>query len=96
MKLEMYAIYDSAARAFRAPMFMKSAGLAVRAFTDAVNSPDTELNAHPGDFSLARVGTFEDDSGVVIPEEMGPHTITTARQCINDQLDTNMSPGGTA
>lgn len=86
MKLEMFAIYDSAAGCYRSPMFFQSAGLAIRAFGDAVkdDNPKNELHVHAGDFYLRRIGEFEDTTGAIAPLE-APQTLITGDQCLAEQ-----------
>lgn len=93
MKHEMYAIYDSQAKCFRTPFFAKTKGLAIRMFSEAVNTPESELNKHSLDFSLHKTGTFEDDSGSLVPETHGPVKTITASELLEDPIP--QSPGGT-
>lgn len=68
MELNMYAVYDEKAQAFRSMHFVQSDGVATRNFGDAVCSenPNTAyLRQHPSDFSLYCVGSFDDESGLV-------------------------------
>lgn len=98
MNHEMFAIYDAAAGCYRSPMHMKSAGLAIRAFTDAVNAKDNELSAHPEDFTLFRVGTFDDDTGEVTAFKPTPMKVMTALEVVaqrgDDHPDLFPQPGG--
>ena len=49
------------------PFFMKSTGEAVRAFSDLANDRQTMVGQHPADFTLFKIGDFEDRHGRFIP-----------------------------
>ena len=58
MKLYIVAVHDQAADAFMRPFFVPSIGMAIRSFTDEVNRADSEMNRHPGDYTLHELGVF--------------------------------------
>lgn len=62
MILHIFSVWDSKAEAFATPFFMHSKGLAVRAFSDTINDPNSSLSKHPYDYALFYLGTFADDS----------------------------------
>lgn len=63
MKLEIMTVLDKKARAFCSPFFVTHIAVGVRTFSMGANKPDTNVWAHPEDFALYHLGTFEDDSG---------------------------------
>lgn len=65
MTMLCFSVYDNASQAFGTPFFDRTASLATRSFTDAVNSkePGNVLNRHPVDFSLYLLGSFEEATG---------------------------------
>lgn len=63
MKLVVVAIFDSAAAAFQRPFFVPQVGMAMRAFSDEVSRDGSEMNRHPGDYTLFELGTFDEDFG---------------------------------
>jgi hypothetical protein len=66
MKLNVYSIFDSAAKAYTNPFFMHNDGLAIRAFSDNVNSEqENNISKHPDQFTLFRIGEFDDSSGEI-------------------------------
>lgn len=66
MKLNAYAIFDTAAVAYLQPFFMHNDDLAVRAFRDNVNADtDSVISLHPEQFTLFKIGTFDDKSGTL-------------------------------
>lgn len=60
------SIRDSAVNAFMQPFFVPAVGAAVRAFGDEVARKETPMNAHPDDYELFELGTFDDSVGRVI------------------------------
>lgn len=65
MKLNIYAIFDSATNAYMQPFPMQSDGQALRAFTDLAVRADHDIGQHPEDYSLWRVGSFDDNEGLM-------------------------------
>ena len=70
MKLNIYSIYDSAAKAYMSPFFMHNHGLAIRAFSDQVNSQqENQIKNHPEQFTLFMIAEYNDQSGYITPLE---------------------------
>ena len=66
MESKIYAVFDSKALVYRTPpFFMATDGMAVRAMSDLVNSPETEFYRHTQDFTLYQIGLFEDSTGAI-------------------------------
>lgn len=61
MKVKIYSVYDSKASAFMMPQFYQTAGIAERAFTEAVNTKDTPFFKYPEDFTMFELGVFDDE-----------------------------------
>lgn len=70
MRMFIYTIFDSAAGAYMRPFFMQSDGQAMRAFTDIACDAEHDIGKHPEDYSLCRIGMFEDGKGQVIGENV--------------------------
>lgn len=68
LKLVVLSVYDVVAEVFLTPFFLKTDAEGVRGFEDACADQRTALFAHPEDYRLMRIGTFDDCSGVVSPE----------------------------
>ena len=92
MILTMYAIYDTAARVYKQPFFMRADGEALRGFEHLAVSNENDIGKHPEDYSLFRIGRFDDNKGAVEPQ--APECIATAlelvakaRQIMPGQLD---------
>lgn len=65
MILKVFAVLDVKVAAYLQPFFMRTAGEAVRAFTGAVNSPETQFGKNPEDYSLFELGEFNDMNGLL-------------------------------
>ena len=76
MRLHIFAIYDSAAGAYMRPFFTRSDPEALREFGNLCNNADHPIGAHPEDYSLCRIGSWDDVSGHINGEK--PVTLRTA------------------
>ncbi len=66
MKKVYYAVYDRKAELFSPPFLEITDGTAVRAVQDLViNNKDHAFAKHPADFSLHRLGEFDEITGVL-------------------------------
>lgn len=63
--LIVYAVHDCKADAYGSPMFLPTKGLALRGFSDACADAASPLAAHPGDYSLYEIGSFDPNSGLL-------------------------------
>lgn len=66
-KMVVCCVRDSALGAFAAPMTFVAMGQAQRSFRDEVNRKDSAIFAHPEDYELYLVATFDEDSGEISP-----------------------------
>lgn len=80
MRLSVYSIYDVAAGAYARPFFMQSDAAAQRAFGDEVVNPESNIGAHPEDYSLFRVGYWDDNKGKLVGE--APECLITALEAL--------------
>jgi len=69
MKLDMYAVHDSAVGAYNRPMCFRSRGEALRSFADAVSQEENGFMRHADNYSWWFVGHFDDESGSLIPAQ---------------------------
>ncbi len=103
MKLNIYTIFDTASGLYLRPLFAQSDGLAMRSFEDAAMNAETEVGQHPEDYSLNRIGIFDDTNGTLTNEPnscliTGLEAVAKARNVNRDNLellDKNVM-GGTA
>ena len=69
MKKIYYAVYDRKAEMFSPPFLEVKDGTAIRAIQDAIASKDHPFAKHPEDFSLHQLGIFDDETGIITPNE---------------------------
>lgn len=71
MILLVLGIYDVKADAFtRPPFFMGTRGQATRAFADLATAEQSEVAKHPEDYKLMVLGTFDDNTGELKPQQI--------------------------
>lgn len=75
------AVRDRQLNAFLRPFTAATRGQAIRAFSDEVNRPDSDLAKHPADYELYELGTFEETSGKLLPNEQ-PQQLALASNLI--------------
>lgn len=63
MKQNIYSTFDTAAGIYSSPLFANSDGEIMRAFTDLVQNADHPIGQHPEDYSLFRMGTYDNING---------------------------------
>lgn len=103
MKLKIYSIYDRGTEAYMRPWYAQADNAAIRAFIDTGLDATHEIARHPEDYTLMRIGVFDDNSGEITPEIpkkllTGLEAIAEARKVDKAQLeafDESLSPGGT-
>lgn len=90
MKLKVFSVFDSAARAFLPPFFMPESGQAHRAFVDGVNSNDHPWGKHPEDYALYHIGFFDDDTAKL--ESITATCVVTAGAVIERSIGDRVHP----
>lgn len=81
MKLAIFSVYDVKVGAFMQPFFSPTTGAALRSLTDAVNDPKHEFSKHVEDYTLFRLGEWDDTSGLF--ESGPPDSVVTCRELVN-------------
>jgi hypothetical protein len=81
MKQIICTVKDRAADAYGRPMFVPSAGVAIRSFSDEINrnNADNQLYNHPDDFDLYELGEFDDNTGMFALHEQ-PKLLSLGKQ----------------
>ncbi len=80
MLMQIYSIYDTAVGAYMRPFFSQADGDATRMFSDLCMDAEHPVGRHPEDYSLFRLGGFNDQDGKVIGD--GPECLSTALEMI--------------
>lgn len=65
MLTKIYVIHDVVSDAFMSPFYSPQDGSAVRAVVTQLRDPNSMLAQHPADYSLYRIGEFDDQLGVI-------------------------------
>lgn len=91
MKLNAYTIYDVASGVYMRPFFSQADGQAIRGFNDIALDMNHEVGKHPEDYTLYRVGSFNDTTGKLEGEQLeklttGLEAVHTSRQVNQDKI----------
>lgn len=65
MKVNFYSVFDTATGAYMRPWTMMSDQQAIRAFTAEATNAESDVGRNPEDFSLFRLGSFDDVLGAI-------------------------------
>lgn len=83
MKQLAYSVRDSKAERFISPFFAPTRAVAQRMFETAANTVGENFNRHCNDYTLFEIGTFEDETGVIVPFENGKISLGLASEYIH-------------
>lgn len=91
MKLHAYTIFDVASGIYMRPFFSQADGQAIRGFKDIALDKDHEIGKHPEDYTLFRIGDFNDNTGEIrsdLIEKLinGSEVLAEARQVNQEQI----------
>lgn len=78
MRLNVYTIFDTASASYKRPFCAQADGEVIRLFKDLALNKDHEIGQHPEDYSLWRIGFFDDNKGELTPE---------AKECLGTALE---------
>lgn len=78
MKYAVCSVKDRAIDAFNRPIYVPTVGVAIRSFNDEVNRKDSEMAAHPEDYDMYELGSWDDQTAIYTPLEM-PRVIARAQ-----------------
>lgn len=68
MRSFVFSVFDSCSAVYDRPFISSADGAAVRSFGDIACDADHPIGAHPEHYLLFRIGTFDDNSGELVPE----------------------------
>ncbi len=68
MKTQIYSIYDTASATYQKPTFARTDGEIMREFQNICVDKKHPCGEHPEDYSLMRLGNFDDQTGLVNDE----------------------------
>ncbi len=78
MKINIYTIFDTASGLYMRPFFMNADAAAIRTFGELSTDADHEVGKHPEDYSLFRIGIYDDNTAVITAE---------TRSCLSTALE---------
>ncbi len=81
MKLNAYSIFDIASGVYNRPIFAQRDAQAIRMFGDETIRAESEINNHPEDYSLHKIGSYDDNKGKL--EGHPPECLTTALEMVS-------------
>lgn len=86
MLYQIVAVRDRAVDVFGQPTFVSHLGAAIRSFGDEINRPHSEerpspFNAHPDDFDLYHLGTYDDATGV-FSQDSNPRQLAIGKDLV--------------
>lgn len=103
IKKNLYAIIDTASGVYDGPFKGLSDGQMIRTFTDIAVDPEHPVGKHPEDFSLIKVGTWNEGTGEL--EDLQNMTMITGLEAVAEsrkvksgslvEFDKDVSFGGT-
>ena len=79
--VHMYSVVDAKTGVYAAPFVLLTDGQAMRSFIDSAKDEKSMFFAHPEDFSLVRLGDFDDSLGLLVPLPV-PLVLMTASQAV--------------
>lgn len=79
MKLNAYTIFDVASGTYMRPFFTGADGEAKRGFKDIASDAEHAVGQHPEDYTLYRVGSWNDVTGKLEGEEL--EKLMTGLEC---------------
>lgn len=65
MVYQVFAVFDSKAKAFMLPFFSPNVATGARLFESAANDPASLLGKFPEDYTLFHQGEFDDSTGQI-------------------------------
>lgn len=94
MKQNAYTIKDAKSNTYGVPFFSVNDGTASRSFTQAAQDENTTISQFPEDYSLYKLGEFDDQSGEIKSNAptfiMNAPVKPTISQQIEESIETHL------
>ena len=89
MIMEIFTVFDLAAARYLEPFFAPTVEVALRRFRQTVNQPrdDNPIALYPEDYTLYRIGAFNDTTGKMEGEEL--EKLATALEMVSNSRQVN-------
>jgi len=62
---QMYVILDNKSAIYNKPFFFINDAVAIRAAQDLLDQPDHEIAKHPEDYTMFKLGTYDDETAFI-------------------------------
>lgn len=66
MKHKLFSVFDVKAQCYLPPFCLPETAMAIRVFSDCVNSKDHQFGLHPGDYTLFALGDWDDSVAHIV------------------------------
>lgn len=66
MKRKVFVLYDSVSELYGTPMFEANEASMMRALSDEVRRPESNIGKHAADYSLYGVGQYDDVAAIFV------------------------------
>lgn len=83
MIYNVYAVLDRKAGVYALPFFCPNDAVAMRHFDAAAYDPQQLMSKYPEDFSLVKLGQYDDEAGIIEGEVQPVHMKTAMRLSTN-------------
>lgn len=70
MKMNLYSVYDKISKLYTQPMILLNDDIALRIIANCVRNPEHNYSLNPEDYSLYRVGSFDDNTAEILQENV--------------------------
>lgn len=82
MELKVFSLRDTKGGVYHQPFYQRSHGEAERSIKQLANDPQSMVSKYPEDYDLYYLGTYDDQTGVIKPED-SPQHVLKAVQLVN-------------
>ncbi|AXL15144.1 nonstructural protein [Microviridae sp.] len=90
MKLLVFTVFDSMAEAYLQPFYSATVGLAIRSFSEAVNTSGHQFQKYSSDFTLFQIGEFDDSNGFIKMDDF--RRIGVAQEFVDQVVSGGLPP----
>lgn len=70
MEMRIFSIFDKKTNVYGRPFFAVNNGSAIRSISDEMERPESALGRHPSDYCICSLGSYDDLSGSIDPENV--------------------------
>lgn len=98
MKINMYVIFDKAAKMYNKPFYLLNEQIALRSAVDLLSTPGTDIYNNPEDFAMFKLGEYDDENATITNDpdmplvcrfhELAPNIRIVSNPLATDELET--------